>query len=135
MSAAAPMWMVSDPCPAMICRAMDMAWLMGMAKPSVPAWNWNPLDAAVSMPMTTPSALTSGPPESPGFNEASVWMSPVSCSVLLSDCVAGGDGLVEIGDVPGRPTLGVPPTPPAFPTAVTPSPDGHVRGVPDVARS
>ena len=58
---------------------------MGMANPSMPLWNWNPLDAAVSMPITTPWVLTRGPPESPGFRAASVWMSPVSCSELLSD--------------------------------------------------
>ena len=56
MSAAAPMCTVSDACPAMICLAMDSAWLIGMANPSVPAWNWNPLEAAVSMPITTPGS-------------------------------------------------------------------------------
>ncbi len=70
----------------MICLAMETAWLMGMANPSVaPAWNWKPLEAAVSMPITTPCAVTSGPPESPGFSAASVWMRPVSCSELLPE--------------------------------------------------
>ena len=50
-----------------------------------------------------PAALTSGPPESPDTMPASVWSIP--CSV--SDCdraalVAGRDGPVDAGDVPGR---------------------------------
>ncbi len=46
------------------------------------AWNWKLCDAAVSMPTTLPVALTRGPPESPGWMLASVWMRPVSCSAL-----------------------------------------------------
>ena len=37
-----------------------------------------PLSTAVSMPTTSPAALTSGPPELPDEIAASVWMSPSS---------------------------------------------------------
>jgi len=32
------------------------------------------------MPMTSPSVLTSGPPESPGWISPSIWISPASRS-------------------------------------------------------
>ena len=46
---------------------------LGIAKP-IP---WKPpvrVAMAVLMPITSPSRLTSGPPELPGLIEASVWM-------------------------------------------------------------
>ena len=35
---------------------------------------WPPITIAVLTPTTSPFAITSGPPELPGFNDASVWM-------------------------------------------------------------
>src|SRR5580704_14528770 len=55
--AVVPMWIVADPLPASIWRAIDSASLIGMAKPWFP-WFWpfdwkeNPAEAAVSMPIT-----------------------------------------------------------------------------------
>ena len=49
---------------------MYLAVLMAMAKQSPCAGRIT----AVLTPMTSPRELTSGPPELPGFNAASVWM-------------------------------------------------------------
>src|SRR6185369_11144538 len=67
--------------PAAISLATDRAVLTGMAKPAAACWSekrtfW----PAVSMPMTWPAALTSGPPESPDTMPASVWNIPCSVS-------------------------------------------------------
>src|SRR3984893_2304261 len=69
------------PPPARICAATCSAWLMGMAKPTPPpALNRTREDAAVSMPPTGPAPFTSGPPESPGWRAALVWMRPLRFS-------------------------------------------------------
>ena len=54
----------------MACCMMGLAMLMGMAKPMPCA----PPATAVLMPMTSPFASTSAPPELPGLMAASVWM-------------------------------------------------------------
>jgi len=53
----------------------------GEADPA-PALNRTRDDAAVSIPMTWPAALTSGPPESPGCRAALVWMRPLRFSAV-----------------------------------------------------
>src|SRR5579875_4210222 len=137
--AVAPMCTVDEAWPASIWRAMDRAVLIGIEYPCVvPGWpepaplspklfplnglpNWNPEEAAVSTPITSPWSFTSGPPESPGWMFAFVSISPVSCSdvpELSSDAVI--DWLSAV-TVPGA-TDGVPPTPPALPRATTLSP-------------
>ena len=47
--------------------------------PPIPP-NWYPDEAAVFTPTIWPWLLTSGPPESPGWMSALVWISPVRCS-------------------------------------------------------
>src|SRR6266536_627159 len=74
--------MVELPCPAAIWRAIDSAWLTGIAKPMLSVWLKLLLVAAVFMPMTWPEALTSGPPESPEPIRASVCRT--ACSVSLA---------------------------------------------------
>jgi hypothetical protein len=91
---------VLDALPASIALAIESALLIGIAK----AWVWDcaddededwpegdepkgedisdELDAAVSMPMICPSALTSDPPESPGWMFAFVSIMPVRFSEL-----------------------------------------------------
>ncbi len=77
---------MADAWPASICWASATASLIGIAKAWVRAddWNWNPeeAEAAVSMPITLPVLLTSGPPESPGWMGAVWWISPVSRSTV-----------------------------------------------------
>ncbi len=70
--------------PAAICRATDRAVLMGIANPAADCC-CSPLltlCAAVSMPMTWLAELDSGPPESPGWMSALVWIMPCSVSLL-----------------------------------------------------
>ena len=51
--AVVPMWTDAVDCPDSIWRAMERAWLIGMAKPCPPdVWNEKPAEAAVSIPMT-----------------------------------------------------------------------------------
>src|SRR5499427_6075807 len=120
-----PMWMVSDAWPASIWWASVMAWLIGIAKAWVRAdcWNWNPEepDAAVSMPITLPVVLTSGPPESPGWMGALWWISPVSCSEVPAP---SSDAVIDAPRPATWPTAtdGVPPLPSALPSATTLSP-------------
>ena len=79
--AGAPICTPEPGCPAMICLAMVSARLIGMAKPTLCWLAGLPLVlAAVSMPMTLPVVLASGPPESPGMMSAFVWSMPVSFS-------------------------------------------------------
>ena len=73
----------------------------------------------MSIPMTWPAELTSGPPESPGWIGALVWISPVSCSELLAEpsSLAVMDWLSDV-TLPVT-TDGCPPLPSAFPMATT----------------
>ena len=84
------------------------------------------------MPITWPAALTVGPPESPGRMFASTWISPPRVSVLP---VSASFADTVWFSAPMRPssTLGVPPAPPALPSATTGSPTETVR-VADVRR-
>ena len=69
--------------PSAIWRATDRAVLIGMAKPATDCcWVKLTLLPAVSMPMTWPAELTSGPPESPATMFALVWIIPCSVSDL-----------------------------------------------------
>ena len=59
-----PMCTVADPWPASICSAIESAVLIGMAKPGLrlrlPCWKLVgevPLEAAVSMPITSPERV------------------------------------------------------------------------------
>ena len=66
--AVAPIWIVADALPEEIASAIVCAVPIGIANASVveTSWTVNCDDAAVSMPMTWPWLLSSGPPESPG---------------------------------------------------------------------
>ena len=69
-----------------------------------------PTEPAVSIPITAPELSTSGPPESPGWIAALVWIKPESCS-LAPPTRRRRDRLVE--PVIQPPALdGVPPVPP-----------------------
>ena len=70
------------------------------------------------MPITCPAVLTSAPPESPGWMAALWWMSPDSCSdVPEPSSEAVIDALRPV--ILPTATDGVPPLPPAFPSATT----------------
>ena len=87
-----------------------------------------PVEAAVSMPITAPSRRSSGPPESPACTAASTWISPVSRSASVpfsSEAVMSRANATTWPDA----AVGVPPLPPALPTAVTASPTATSRGV------
>ena len=103
-----------------------VAWLIGMAN----AWvagccDCVPnavvemlLEAAVFMPTTSPWVLTSGPPESPGWMPALVWIRPWSRSALPADSSEAVMVLPVAVTLPVA-TDGVPPLPPALPSATT----------------
>src|SRR5579875_1378333 len=80
MNPVRPMWTVELDLPAAICLAIDSASLIGMAYPYT-VLPWTELLAAVSMPITWPAALASGPPESPG----SIWALVCSIPCRVSD--------------------------------------------------
>ena len=65
--------------PAILNAATNSAVLLAMAKQIPCAGRM----IAVFTPMTSPRELTSGPPELPGFNAASVWM---TLSINRPDC-------------------------------------------------
>lgn len=73
------------------------------------------------MPITWPWELTSAPPESPGWMSALVWISPVSCSLTPDPSSEAVMDWFRSVTVPLA-TDGVPPLPPALPSAVTVSP-------------
>ena len=89
MKPVAPRWIESLAFPDVIWCAIASAELIGMEKPCVALLdepeNSKFDEAAVFIPMTTPRIVTSGPPESPGWIGALVWMSPESCSDVLLD--------------------------------------------------
>src|SRR6478752_5596844 len=121
-NAGLPMWIVELAWPLSIWSAILSAVPIGIAY-ACSAAVCNGLDepAAVSMPTTWLLALKSGPPESPAWTFASVSMRPFDCSAfepLSSVAVIVWSRAVTW---PGA-ALGVPPVPPAFPTAVTESP-------------
>ena len=76
------------------------------------------LEAAVFMPTTSPEVLSSGPPESPGWMPALVWIRPCSCSALPA---SSSDAVMVLPVAVTLPvaTDGVPPLPRALPTATT----------------
>ena len=77
-----------------------------------------PVAAAVSMPMTWPWALTSGPPESPGTIRASVCSMP--CSVSLPVALPSSLAVMVWLTPVMVPTTGrAPPWPSALPMATT----------------
>ena len=65
-----PMYGRASSLPATACSMIGRAMSIGIAKP-MPLL---PDAIAVLMPMTLPSASSSGPPELPGLIAASVWM-------------------------------------------------------------
>src|SRR5579859_7596359 len=84
------------------------------------------------MPMMWPPPSTSGPPESPGWMSAATRMSPLSCWV--SPPLSSLAVIVSLSPVtlPGA-TAGVPPRPPALPSATTGSPTCTVDESPTCA--
>ena len=123
------MWIVLVAWPASICLAIERAALIGMAKDTpAAAWNRKLDDAAVSMPTTLPSVVTSGPPESPGCRGALVRISPLSCSPppLASPAVTVWS---NASTTPST-ALGVPPAPRALPIPTTASPTTSVEESP-----
>ena len=114
---------VAEASPASIWLAMESASLIGIAKASVAvvcAVSFGELDedAAVSMPITCPAVLTSGPPESPGWIGALSLMSPLSCSEVPDP---SSEAVIEELRPVTLPvaTDGVPPLPSALPSATT----------------
>ena len=90
-----------------------------------------PVLAAVFMPTTSPWASTSGPPESPGWSEAStrmrfrsVWEPELSATWIVSPTPRTAP--VDAS--------GVPPRPPALPSATTASPTETLLSVWTVSR-
>ena len=81
----------------------------------------DPLDPAVSMPITWPWVLVSGPPESPGWIGALDWMSPLSRSELLDPSSPAVIARPRPVTLPVA-TEGVPLRPSALPMATTLSP-------------
>ncbi len=82
--------------------------------------------------MIWPWPFTSGPPESPAWMLAFVSSRPVSCSEEPEDSSDAVIDWLSAVIVPGA-TDGVPPTPPALPSAVTLSPTPTVPESPVVA--
>jgi hypothetical protein len=128
------MWTVALAWPLVICRAIVVALLTGIANPVVAdCWSKPPLAvlAAVSMPITAPEPLTSGPPESPSWIGASVCSIPVRFSVVpapLSLAVMSRFLALRMPcAVDGRPPL-----PPALPIASTGSPNWALSESPRV---
>src|SRR4051794_25234377 len=82
MNGGRPICTVALDCPAAICRAIRSAALIGIAYPAVavPPFGDCVVVAAVFIPMTSPAALASGPPESPSWIRALVWMVPRNVS-------------------------------------------------------
>jgi len=101
-----------------------------MAKPTLAAVsNWLLADAAVSIPMTLAELLTSGPPESPGWIGAFVWMSPDRLSALSPLSLPTVIDWFRAWTTPLT-ADGVPPTPPALPMATTSSPTATAEELP-----
>jgi hypothetical protein len=129
-NAVAPMCTVDDGVPASIWSAIEDALVTGMANAWVAVCAWPDGDgepeaeeseAAVFMPMTSPSVLTSGPPESPGWMGALWPIMPVSRS---ASAAPSSDAVIDRPSPVIRPvaTEGVPPLPRALPSATTFSP-------------
>ena len=79
----------------------------------------------MSIPMTWPWALTSEPPESPGWMPALTSISPLRFSALPPPwSLAVMDWSRAVIEPPAA--LGVPPVPPALPTPTTASPTAAV---------
>src|SRR5450631_2845092 len=128
-----PTWIFAVPWPASICCAIDIAELIGIANACAPEdWSANPddpEDPAVSIPSTWPELLTSDPPESPGCTSASTPIAPVSCSAApVMSSLAVTDCWRPVIEPPAA--VGVPPVPPALPTATIDSPTVAVEESP-----
>ena len=96
----------------------------------VPPLSRYEVDAAVFMATTWLAASTSAPPESPAWIGALVSINPVSCSdAPLPSSTAVIDWLRAV-TLP-RATLGVPPVPPALPSAVTALPTRTAAELPN----
>ena len=117
MNPEAPILIVELALPSTIWWAMLSARSIGIAKPVVVWLPTLPVDAAVSMPMTLPFTVDSGPPESPSTMSALVCS--MSCSVSLpprsSLAVMVWSRLV----MSPATTAGLPPAPSALPIATT----------------
>ena len=73
------------------------------------------------MPTTCPASLTRGPPESPGLIAVSAWINPPSVSSAPVRVSVAETVWLSATTRPGT-ALGVPPWPPALPSATTGSP-------------
>ena len=82
--------------------------------------------------LTSFEELNSGPPESPAWMSALVSISPVSCSELPDDSSEAVMAWLSAVIWPEA-TAGVPPTPPALPSATTSSPTAAEEESPVVA--
>src|ERR1039457_2640107 len=92
-----------------------LAVLMGMAKPIPDDWS-APLEAImVVIPITSPREFNSGPPELPGFTDASVW---IASSIRLPFAGLRTDRIAEI-----MPRVMVPDSPNGLPMAYTRCPN------------
>src|ERR1700722_20414991 len=120
MKPARPMCTTEVALPELIWLAMDSAVLIGIAKPVVVVESgpYPEEFAAVSMPITAPSPLTSGPPESPCWMGAFVSIMPCSCSVVPAPLSLALMDWSRPWMVPCA-VDGRPPWPPALPSAST----------------
>src|ERR1700712_2633728 len=126
--------MLLDAWPASISVAIETAGVIGVedASGSVlalkPRGELEEFEPAVSMPTIWPLALYSGPPESPAWIGALLSIRPVRFSGFDPfSSLAVIDWLSAVTEPVAE--LGVPPTPPALPTAVTTSPTDTVAVV------
>jgi hypothetical protein len=84
------------------------------------------------MPITAPELVTSGPPESPDWMSAFVWIRPVRCAVV--PYISSPTEMLWFSAVTEPPAAdGVPPLPPALPTPTIASPTCTVDELPIVA--
>ena len=118
-NAVGPTWTLDDGFPLSIWSPMDFTVAIGMANPCVVSCAKAKCELpAVSMPITCPAASTNGPPESPAWIGASVWIIPIRCSTLPESSSAAVIDWPSLVTVPET-ALGVPPLPPALPMATT----------------
>ena len=120
-NAVPPMWIASEPSPLSIWWTIDTALLIGIAKPWLVVEYATLLltEAAVSIPITSPDAFRSGPPESPGRTAAFVSIRPLRFSLPPCSSLT----LIERPRPVTVPDAEISlPVPPAFPSARTDSP-------------
>ena len=134
------------PLPASIVRTAETTVSEPIAKPTPSAPGCEPSTLAASLaiceltPITSPSSLSSGPPELPGLSAASVWITPVILAPSGAEISRPSADTMPLVKVSSRP-YGVPiaytvsPTrtelEPASASGFRPRPDGRRGSAPD----